>query len=105
MVFDKEKMFVGSFNFDPRSLYLNTEIGLVFEQHEIAGAAADKFARNIERIAFKVELITADNGKESLRWHAKEDGKEVVYDNEPNVGRGTRAAVWFIRKLPIDWLL
>jgi hypothetical protein len=52
-----------------------------------------------------VELITADNGKESLRWHAKEDGKEVVYDNEPNVGRGTRAAVWFIRKLPIDWLL
>ena len=105
MVFDKEKMFVGSFNYDQRSLYLNTEIGLVFEQPEMAGRASEKFDTNIERVAFKVELVTADNGKESLRWHSHEDGKQVVYDKEPNVGNGTKIAVWFIRLLPIDWLL
>lgn len=105
MVFDKKKMFVGSFNFDQRSLFLNTEIGLVFEQPDIAGAAADKFDRNIERFAFKVELVTTDRGKESLRWHGIEDGEPVEYDSEPYVGRGTRLAVWFIRLLPIDWLL
>jgi len=105
MVFDKEKMFVGSFNYDQRSLYLNTEIGLVFEQPEMAGRASEKFDTNIERVAFKVELVTAENGKESLRWHSHEDGKPVVYDKEPNVGKGTKLAVWFIRLLPIDWLL
>lgn len=105
MVFDRKKMFVGSFNFDQRSLFLNTEIGLMFEQPGIAGPAAEKFDRNIERFAFKVELVTSDSGKESLRWHGIEDGESVEYDSEPYVGRGTRAAVWFIRLLPIDWLL
>jgi len=105
MIFDKQKMFVGSFNFDQRSLYLNTEIGIVFEQQDIAGRATEKFDANIEDVAFKVELITAENGKETLRWHSIEDGKPITYDKEPNVGAGTRVAVWFMRLLPIDWLL
>jgi putative cardiolipin synthase len=105
MIFDKKKMFVGSFNFDQRSLYLNTEIGLVFEQPEISRRAADKFDQNIEKLAFRVELVSADNGRESLHWHSVEDGKQVIYGKEPNVGNGTRLAVWFMRPLPIDWLL
>jgi putative cardiolipin synthase len=105
MMFDKKKMFVGSFNFDQRSLFLNTEIGLLFEQPDIAAPAAEKFDNNIERIAFKVELITNDNGKESLRWHGIEKGASIEYDSEPYVGPGTRLAVWFIRLLPVDWLL
>ena len=98
-------MFVGSFNYDQRSLYLNTEIGLVFEQADIAGPGADKFDKNINKFAFKVELVTSDRGRESLLWHGIEDGKPVTYDAEPYVGRGTRLAVWFIRLLPMDWLL
>jgi putative cardiolipin synthase len=105
MVMDKKRMFVGSFNYDQRSLYLNTEIGLVFDQAGIAGPAAEKFDKNINKVAFKVELVTSDNGKESLLWHGIEDGKPVTYDSEPYVGRGTRTAVWFIRWLPVNWLL
>ena len=105
MVIDKKRMFVGSFNYDQRSLYLNTEIGLVFDQADIAGLASEKFDKNINKIAFKVELVTSDSGKESLLWHGIEDGKPVTYDSEPYVGRGTKTAVWFIRWLPVDWLL
>ncbi len=105
MVMDRTKMFVGSFNYDQRSLHLNTEIGLVFEQPAIAGPAADKFEKNINKFAFKVELVTSDGGKESLLWHGIEDGKSVTYDTEPYVGRGTRAVAWLIRWLPVDWLL
>ena len=36
MAFDRETMFVGSFNFDERSLHINNEIGLVFKQPEMA---------------------------------------------------------------------
>jgi putative cardiolipin synthase len=105
MVIDKRTMFVGSFNYDQRSLYLNTEIGLVFKQADIAGPGADKFDKNINKFAFKVELVTDDRGKESLLWHGIKDGKPVTYDAEPYVGRGTRLAVWFMRLLPVDWLL
>jgi putative cardiolipin synthase len=105
MVMDKKRMFVGSFNYDQRSLYLNTEIGLVFDQADIAGPAAEKFDKNINKVAFKVELVTSDSGKESLLWHGIEDGKPVTYDSEPYVGRGTKMAVWFIRWLPVNWLL
>jgi putative cardiolipin synthase len=105
MVIDKTKMFVGSFNYDQRSLYLNTEIGLVFEQADIAGSAAEKFDRNINKFAFRVELVTSDGGKESLLWHGINDGEAVTYDSEPYVGRGTKAAARLFRWLPVDWLL
>lgn len=105
MIIDGKTMFVGSFNYDQRSLYLNTEIGLVFEQADIAASGAEKFDKNINKFAFKVELTTDDRGKESLRWHGIDDGKPVTYDAEPYVGRGTKLAVWFIRLLPVDWLL
>ena len=105
MMFDGKKMFVGSFNYDQRSLYLNTEIGVVFEQPEIAGAAATKFKDNIERAAFRLELVTDGGGDESLRWHGVHDGEAVTFDTEPNVGAGTKLAVSLLRLLPIDWLL
>ncbi len=105
MMIDQKKMFVGSFNFDQRSMYLNTEIGLLFDQHEIAGRAANNFNKNIEKIAFRVELVTDDNGKQSLRWHSIENGKQVSLDREPYVGIGPRITVRFMRLLPIDWLL
>jgi len=105
MVFDKKRMFVGSFNFDQRSLHINNEIGLLFEQIELAGPAAGKLDRGMNRIAFKVELHTDASGKESLRWRGMENGQEVVLDAEPYVGFGSKAAVWFIRLLPVESLL
>ena len=81
-------MFVGSFNYDQRSLYLNTEIGLVFEQREIAERAAQKFDDNIEKIAFRVSLDPTDSDRRSLQWSSEEDGESVSYDTEPMSGQG-----------------
>lgn len=105
MIFDREKMFVGSFNLDQRSLYLNTEIGLVFEQREIASRAAESFVDNIESVAFRVVLAGADGDRPSLRWEGVEDGEIVSLTSEPYVGFGTRAAVSLMRLFPVGWLL
>ena len=43
MAMDKSTMFVGSFNFDQRSLNINTEIGIVFKNPEIAAHSSDHF--------------------------------------------------------------
>ena len=105
MIIDRRKMFVGSFNYDQRSLFLNTEIGIVFEQQDIASLAARQFDEGIDKVAFKVELVDAGRGGKSLRWSSIQDGEPVSYDTEPYVGAGTRAAVAVMRLFPVDWLL
>ena len=105
MAFDHKAMFVGSFNFDQRSLHINNEIGILFYEPQIASQAATNFDKNIQKVAFRVELITDENGKESLRWTGEEDGKEVVFDDEPYASFWQKLSVNLMRILPIDSML
>ena len=66
-------MFVGSMNLDQRSLHINNEIGILFLSPQIAGRSARLFDQKIAKVAFKLELHTAENGSESIRWHLKKD--------------------------------
>lgn len=97
-VLDREKVFIGSLNLDPRSFYENTEIGLVIEQRELASQMGANFERDIEKIAFRVEL-EKDGG---LLWHGYEEGKPVTFDVEPYTGFWRRFGVGFLRLLPIE---
>ncbi|VFT22171.1 putative cardiolipin synthase [Pseudomonas aeruginosa] len=36
MVFDRRKVFIGSFNFDPRSILWNTEVGVIVDSPLLA---------------------------------------------------------------------
>ena len=105
MSIDHQAMFVGSFNFDQRSLFLNNEIGILFYEPELAREAAEHFEENIEKFAFRVELMTDDNGKEYLRWSGKQSGKVVILFDEPYATSLQKAAVQFMRLLPIDSML
>jgi putative cardiolipin synthase len=105
MAFDHKAMFVGSFNFDQRSLHINNEIGILFYEPQIASQAATNFDKNIEKVAFRVDLITDENGKESLRWTGEEDGKEIVFDDEPYASFWQKLSVNLMRVLPIDSML
>ena len=42
-VFDRQHVFVGSLNLDPRSVVENTEIGMIIESPEIAADIAEWF--------------------------------------------------------------
>ncbi len=100
MAMDKNVMFVGSFNFDQRSLNINTEIGIVFEDPEIAARSSQHFVDHIDDVAFRVELID-----DSLQWTGIEQGKTVVFDKEPYTSFWKRLSVNMMRVLPIDGML
>lgn len=102
MAFDRETMFVGSFNFDRRSLDINSEIGLLINDAQMAGDSANFFDRIIGDVAFRVTLETDDRGRESLRWTAHQDGTDVTFASEPYAGLGLRAMVAVLRTLPIE---
>ena len=48
-------------------------------------------------------LIGADGGLEWVRTEA--DGRETVFDVEPDTTAFQRWVVWFLGLLPIEWML
>jgi putative cardiolipin synthase len=105
MAIDGKAMFVGSFNFDQRSLNINNEIGILFHEPEVAANASMTFNNHIDQVAFKVELVRDEKGGESLRWTGTEDGKVIVLYSEPYAGLWKRLTANLMRLLPIDSML
>ena len=97
---DRTRVFIGSFNFDPRSARLNTEMGFVIDSPAMAGRIAGAFDDLIPAASYQVRL--SNDGK--LRWHEQQNAS-APHEVEPGTTFGQRAAVWFMSILPIDWLL
>ena len=101
MVFDGDTMFVGSFNFDQRSLHINNEIGLIFRDARIAGAAAKQFEENVNDVAFEVKFAS-DEGRVNLVWVGGQGGPDVTMQKEPYATGRQKATVGILKWLPID---
>jgi putative cardiolipin synthase len=98
---DRERVFVGSFNFDPRSAALNTEMGLLIRSPVLAQRLVSMFDDAIPRNAYEVKL-RAGGG---LEWHERTPEGDVVRDVEPNTTGFQRFTIGVLQLLPIDWLL
>jgi putative cardiolipin synthase len=101
-VFDREEVFIGSLNLDPRSVVQNTEIGVVFQSPKIAAEIANAFDGKIDRVAFRLELQTDSNGREQLLWHGLVDGEQQTLTKEPYTGFWKRFGVGFVKLLPVE---
>jgi putative cardiolipin synthase len=101
-VFDRQKVFIGSLNLDPRATHHNTEIGVVLETAEIGSMMGKWFDDDIEKIAFRLELKKRKDKSESIIWHGIEDGKPVTFNTDPYTGFWRRFGVGFMGMLPIE---
>jgi cardiolipin synthase C len=97
-VVDRKEAFIGSFNFDPRSANINTELGVIIRSPEIAAAIADRIDYTAPSGAFEV-FLNEDN---KVRWRGYDNGEEIIYDKEPQSSWGQRFQAGFYRILPID---
>jgi len=98
---DRARVFIGSFNFDPRSAKLNTEMGFIIESSALAGRVDAAFRNRIPMDAYEVRL--AEGGR--LSWVEPRKGESLQYDSEPGTSVWRRAWVRFLAALPIEWLL
>ena len=103
-VFDRQKLFVGSMNFDQRSEHLNTEIGLMIDSPELANQTARRFEAMTEpQNSFVLALHrTPTNATPSLLWQTREKGEMVEYDREPTRRRWHRWLTRWMAWLPIE---
>ncbi len=101
-VLDREQVFIGSLNLDPRALFHNTEIGVVLASPEIANDMRDWFDQNIEEVAFRLELGNDKNGSERIFWHGIENGENRMFTVDPHTSFWLRFKIGFMGLLPIE---
>jgi putative cardiolipin synthase len=103
-VVDRKLVTIGSFNVDPRSFALNTEIVILVESPELAAQVMDYMEEGtLPENSYRVILEThPESGIERLVWITEIDGEEVRYYSEPEVGLWRRFSTWFMGLLPIE---
>ncbi|MCF7528867.1 phospholipase D family protein [Neisseria lisongii] len=98
-IVDQKRVFIGSFNLDPRSERLNTEMGVVIESPKIAGIMYRTLANTTPDYAYKVTL----DQNRRLHWQHPDDKKH--YTTEPEAGFWKRVTAKILSYLPIEGLL
>jgi putative cardiolipin synthase len=99
LVIDQRLSFVGSYNFDPRSADINSEIGLFVDSPEFAAQICSFLDRGVlPRNAYHLTLD--QRGKR--QWKTIVDGKEQVWHVDPNTSLFQRLKAEFLGLLPID---
>ena len=98
---DDYQVFIGSYNVDPRSANINTEMGVIINDDELATQLHEALSDDLLNQAYEVKLL--ENG--NLQWHTMEDDKKVIYDSEPRVDISDHVWLTIMSWLPIDWLL
>ena len=99
IVFDRESVFIGSFNLDPRSGSINTEAGLYVESPELARQVIDYMDDGVQpENSYRVLLDESGD----LYWVTEVDGNEVRYHKEPETTFGQRFMSGFIMILPVE---
>lgn len=98
---DGNRVFVGSFNFDQRSIHLNTEMGMVIDSPALATRLSETLDRSLPTRAYEVQL---DEQGEVI-WLERRGEQSVRHENEPGAAWYKRVAVKVLSWLPIDWML
>ncbi|WP_299789837.1 phospholipase D family protein [uncultured Shewanella sp.] len=94
-ILDRESIFVGSFNFDPRSAWINTEMGMIFHQSEFASGVAAGIDAGLIDSAFRLELEEGE-----LVWF--DDSRGLKLHSEPGAGFWRKLMADFISLFPIE---
>ena len=97
---DGARIFIGSFNFDPRSAALNTEMGFLIESPMIASG----LSRSLDQIGAFYSVTETTDG--AVEWREiDQNGAVVTHTQEPNTTALQRGIVRAMGWLPLEWIL
>ncbi|WP_178119005.1 phospholipase D family protein [Pseudomonas akapageensis] len=100
IIFDKQKVFIGSFNFDPRSLLWNTEVGVLVDSPELAGYTRKLALEGMApAISYEARL---ENGQ--IVWVTEDNGHLHTVRTEPG-GLWRRFNAWMSRTIGLEKML
>lgn len=98
-VFDREKVLIGSFNLDPRSRYLNTEIAVLVDSPALAAKVA-AFIDGGMSLGNSFRLSLDSDG--DVEWTARDEKGEERFGRAPDTSPWRRLKAGFFSLLPIE---
>ncbi|WP_248918006.1 phospholipase D family protein [Pseudomonas entomophila] len=100
MVFDRRKTFIGSFNFDPRSVLWNTEVGVLVDSPELAEYTRDLAVQGMApALSYQPMLV---GGK--MVWATEDNGQRHMLVTEPG-GIWRRLNAWISKAVGLEKML
>lgn len=99
---DRQRIFIGSFNFDPRSASLNCEMGFLIDSPTLANRISNGFDSPLEMVSYQPKLTP----EQKLVWlEPVTGGDPKIYQEEPGATWLQQIAIAVIGVLPVEWLL
>jgi putative cardiolipin synthase len=99
---DGRRAFLGSFNFDPRSASLNTEMGVLFEQEELIAELNGLFkSETSPTCSYRLCLGTDDR----FTWEGDVKGTMRTFRHEPGASLSRRIIARIVTWLPVESML
>jgi putative cardiolipin synthase len=98
VIIDRELIVVGSLNMDPRSVILNTEIGLFLESPSIAGGISERFIKALPVHSYELDLD--ERGK--VRWTYSNGEEFLQTGTEPGASMWRRFTSSLVTILPVE---
>jgi putative cardiolipin synthase len=100
IIFDRQKSFIGSFNFDPRSVLWNTEVGVLVDSPELADQVRELALQGMApTLSYQARL---KDGR--LVWTTEDNGKLHDLDREPG-SWWRRFNAWFATTIGLESML
>ena len=93
---DGKSLFIGSFNWNQRSINRDTESGVIIHSPAMAAQFVDGLKDWIPEAGFKLSLDESND----IVWTIVENGQEVSIDKEPQTSAWQRFTAWFLRIAP-----
>jgi putative cardiolipin synthase len=102
LVFDASRIYIGSFNLDPRSTHLNTELGLLIDCPPLAQEVRSIMVEECET-STSWQVLRSNEGV--MTWLGRDDGTPRIWTREPGLSWSRRIKLFFVGLLPVDDLL
>ncbi len=92
-IFDREIVYIGSLNLDPRSIDINTEVGVMFHSPEMARIWVSELDDTMLDHVYELELVRSPEESKgeftyftwSIDWIEQVDGDAIRHRKEPNL--------------------
>ena len=101
MTLDDKQVFIGSFNFDPRSSYLNTEIGVLLNSPKLAHTIHTTMNQHLNQYAYKLIL----DANKKIHWQHQTPKGTIIYRKEPQMKWWQKVGLKIVSWLPAEGMM
>lgn len=98
LIADRRHVYIGSLNQDPRSIDINSEMGVIIDSPDLATRLVAAMEDRSATYLYQLELDA--NGR--VAWRGRDGDRQQIWTSDPNAGPLRHLVAWLGYMLPIE---